>query len=353
MAKKETKKGPDLTKLDIEGVISQINKDIGDNTILCGPGSIGKVEVISSGALTLDIALGVGGLPKGRIVEIYGPESSGKTTLMLTVIREAQKNGGIAAFVDCEHAIDPTYAESIGVDMDKLLISQPASGEDALRIIEMLCLSGKVSIVALDSVAALVPKEVLDGQIGDRHMAPVARLMSQALGKLAPIAHKTNTLVVFSNQIRTKVGLIFGNPETQPGGRALKFYASVRLEIKRTGKITDSSQDDTTGCKTKVTVVKNKVAPPFRIAEFDIKFAKGIDDAGCILDLAALNDTIRKAGSHYTLGDTKFNGREAAIRGLLDNPELMADLREQIMRLKMPYLFEEPEEPEVEDSNIV
>lgn len=338
MAKKE---------LNLEDVINQINKDLGDGTVMCG-GDVQKVEAISSGALTLDIALGVGGLPKGRIVEIYGPESSGKTTLMLTAIREAQKAGGTAAFVDVEHALDPTYATAIGVDMESLLISQPSSGEDALRIVEMLARSGKVSLIALDSVAALTPKEVLEGQIGDRHMAPVARLMSQALSKLAPIAHDSNTIVLFSNQVRSKVGVVFGNPETQPGGRALKFYASVRLEIRRTAKI--GAGDDAAGCKTKVTVVKNKVSPPFRIAEFDIRFAKGIDDVGCVLDLAESMDLVPKRGSHYQLTeDLKVNGRENAVSTLTEMPDLFEELREKIMREKLPLLFED-ETKEAESS---
>lgn len=284
-----------------------------------------ECEVIPTGALTLDLALGVGGVPRGRITEIYGPESSGKTTLALSLAANAQKGGGRVAYVDAEHALDPTYASSIGVDMDKVLISQPDYGEQALNIVEILCSSGAADLVVVDSVAALVPKAELDGEIGDHHVGAQARMMSQAMRKLCSKANNSNTAIVFINQIREKVGVMFGNPEITPGGRALKFYASVRMEIRRTA--TSKDGDEACGNLVKVKVVKNKVAPPFRQAEFEILFGKGINRAGCIIDAAEKFGLIKRSGNFYSVGEIRLgNGIAQAANYLATNEPMMAEL---------------------------
>ncbi len=285
---------------------------------------------ISTGSLGLDIALGIGGIPKGRVVEIYGPESSGKTTLSMHCIAEAQKAGGLAAFIDAEHAFDKVYAESLGIDTDNLLISQPDSGEQALEITEHLIRSGAIDIVVVDSVAALVPKAELEGEMGDSKMGLQARLMSQAMRKLTGAINKTGCTCIFINQLRQKIGIVFGNPETTTGGNALKFYASVRLDIRRIGQIKESA-DNITGNRTRVKVVKNKVAPPFKIVEFDIIYGQGISKAGEILDLGVELDIVKKAGSWFSYnGDKLGQGREAVKKLLEDNPELSDELEKKI-----------------------
>jgi recombination protein RecA len=288
-----------------------------------------EVETISSGSLGLDLALGVNGYPKGRIIEIYGPESSGKTTLTLHAIAEAQKAGGIAAFIDAEHAFDRNYAEKLGVDIENLIISQPDNGEQALEIAENLIRSGAIDIVVIDSVAALTPKSEIEGEMGDSKMGLHARLMSQALRKLTGTISKTHCTVFFINQLREKIGVMFGNPETTTGGNALKFYASIRLDIRRSSQIKDG--DNVIGNRTKVKVVKNKVAPPFKIAEFDIMYGEGISKTGEILDLAVEFEIIKKAGSWFSYGDTKLGqGRDAVKVLIKDNPELADELEQKI-----------------------
>jgi recombination protein RecA len=292
-----------------------------------------NIAAISTGSLALDIALGVGGVPKGRIVEIYGPESSGKTTLAMHMIAEAQKSGGIAAFVDAEHAFDPIYAEKLGIDTENLLISQPDYGEQALEIAENLIRSGAIDIIVIDSVAALVPRAELEGDMGDSKMGLQARLMSQALRKLTGTVNKTNCVCIFINQLRDKIGVMFGNPETTTGGNALKFYASVRLDIRKIAQIKDGV--DVSGNRVKVKVVKNKVAPPFKQAEFDIIYGEGISKAGEILDMAVENKIVNKAGAWFSYnGDKLGQGRETVKSLLKDNPELMADI-EQKLRAKL------------------
>ncbi len=303
----------------------QINKQFGDGAIRrLGDTKTVDVELFSSGSLSLDLALG-GGYPKGRILEIYGPESSGKTTLALHAIAEVQKKGGTAAFIDAEHALDPAYARKLGVDTDNLLVSQPDNGEQALEIAETLVRSNAVDIVVIDSVAALVPQAEIDGDMGDSHMGLQARLMSQALRKLTGIISKSRTTVLFINQIRMKIGVMFGNPETTTGGNALKFYASVRLDIRRTGQI--KSGEDIIGSRTKVKVVKNKIAPPFRIAEFDIMYNEGISKEGDVLDLAALHEIVGKSGAWFDYNDAKIGqGREATKEYLRQNPKVLAEI---------------------------
>lgn len=314
----------------LEMAIKRIEKQFGQGSIMkLGDATALNIETIPTGALTLDVALGVGGVPRGRIIEIYGPESSGKTTLALHIIAEAQKRGGIAAFIDAEHALDPRYAENLGVDIDSLLISQPNNGEEALEIAEALVRSNAIDVIVIDSVAALVPKAELDGEMGDTHVGLQARLMSQAMRKLSGAISKTKTTCIFINQIREKVGVIFGNPETTPGGRALKFYASVRMEIRRTQTIKDG--DESIGTQTVVKVVKNKVAPPFKQATFDIMYGTGISTSGCILDIGVEMGIIDKAGSWYSYGDERLGqGRENAKKFLEDNPDLMEEIDRKI-----------------------
>ncbi len=310
--------------------LDKLEKSYGKGTIMkLGDTAVDSIEAISTGSLTLDIALGIGGLPKGRVIEIYGPESSGKTTLAIHAIAEAQKKGGIAAFIDAEHAFDKYYAKKLGVDIENLLISQPDNGEQALEIADNLIRSGAIDIIVIDSVAALVPKAEIEGEMGDSKMGLQARLMSQALRKLTGTISKTGCCCIFINQLREKIGVMFGNPETTTGGNALKFYASVRLDIRRTSQIKDS--EEVSGNRVKVKVVKNKVAPPFRIAEFDIMFGQGISKAGEIIDLGVDFEIIRKSGSWFSYNDTKLGqGRDAVKQLILDNPELMDELEQKI-----------------------
>jgi recombination protein RecA len=310
--------------------LDKLDKTYGKGTVMkMGDKAIEEVETISSGSLGIDLALGVGGYPKGRIIEIYGPESSGKTTLTLHAIAEAQKAGGIAAFIDAEHAFDRNYAEKLGVDIENLIISQPDNGEQALEIAENLIRSGAIDIVVIDSVAALTPKSEIEGEMGDSKMGLHARLMSQALRKLTGTISKTHCTVFFINQLREKIGVMFGSPETTTGGNALKFYASVRLDIRRSTQIKDG--DNVLGNRTKVKVVKNKVAPPFKVAEFDIMYGEGISKAGEILDLAVEFEIIKKAGSWFSYGETKLGQGRDAVKGLIkDNPELADELELRI-----------------------
>ncbi|HBC31770.1 MAG TPA: recombinase RecA [Clostridiales bacterium] len=298
----------------------------------CGLGENAKlnIEAIPTGALPLDIATGIGGVPKGRIIEIFGPESSGKTTVALHIIAEAQKKGGIAAFIDAEHALDPAYAKNLGVKVEEMIISQPDTGEQALEIAEALVRSGAIDIIVVDSVAALVPKAEIDGEMGDSHMGLQARLMSQALRKLAGAISKSNTVAIFINQLREKIGVMFGNPETTTGGRALKFYASMRLDVRRIETL--KKGDDVYGNRTRVKVVKNKVAPPFKQAEFDIIYGKGISKEGCILDMAVEAGVVNKAGAWYSYENTRIGqGRENSKEYLLSNPELMAEIEKKVL----------------------
>jgi recombination protein RecA len=310
--------------------LDKLDKTYGKGTVMkMGDKAIEEVETISSGSLGIDLALGVGGYPKGRIIEIYGPESSGKTTLTLHAIAEAQKAGGIAAFIDAEHAFDRNYAEKLGVDIENLIISQPDNGEQALEIAENLIRSGAIDIVVIDSVAALTPKSEIEGEMGDSKMGLHARLMSQALRKLTGTISKTNCTVFFINQLREKIGVMFGNPETTTGGNALKFYASVRLDIRRSTQIKDG--DNVLGNRTKVKVVKNKVAPPFKVAEFDIMYGEGVSKTGEILDLAVEFEIIKKAGSWFSYGETKLGQGRDAVKSLIkDNPELADELEVKI-----------------------
>ncbi|MGB4609722.1 MAG: recombinase RecA [Saccharofermentanales bacterium] len=321
--------------------LAKIEKEMGKGAVmLLGDDDYDlEIETVPTGALSLDLALGIGGLPKGRVIEIFGPESSGKTTVALHVIAEAQKAGGIAAFVDAEHALDPTYADKIGVDIDNLIISQPDNGEEALEVAEALARSGAIDVIVVDSVAALVPRSEIEGEMGDASMGVQARLMSQALRKLSGVLHKSNTMIIFINQLREKIGIMFGNPETTTGGRALKFYASVRLDIRKIETLRDGQ--DIIGSRTRVKVVKNKVAPPFREAEFDIIYGEGISQEGCILDLASDIDIVNKSGSWYSYGDTRIGqGRDNARQWLVDNPEIMAEIDAKVRE------YYEPEEDE-------
>ncbi len=323
--------GSEAKKKALEAAITQIEKQFGKGSVMkLGDGVANmNVETVPTGCLSLDMALGVGGIPKGRIVEIYGPESSGKTTVTLHMVAEMQKRGGVACFIDAEHALDPVYAKNIGVDIDNLYISQPDTGEQALEICEMMVRSGVVDIIVVDSVAALVPKAEIDGDMGDSHVGLQARLMSQALRKLTGVINKTNCTVIFINQLREKVGIMFGNPETTTGGRALKFYSSVRLEVRRTESIRD--QGELVGNRTKIKVVKNKVAPPFKETTFDIMFGKGISTEGDILDIAVERKLVVKSGSWYAYNQEKIGqGRENAKQYLKDHPELMDELIEKI-----------------------
>jgi len=338
---KEKKKALDLA-------LSQIEKQFGKGSIMrLGADEVGEgVEAIPTGSMVLDLALGIGGVPRGRVVEVYGPESSGKTTLSLSIVANAQKLGGVAAFIDAEHAMDPGYARALGVDTDNLLISQPDTGEQALDITEMLVRSGAVDIIVVDSVAALVPRAEIEGEMGDSHVGLQARLMSQALRKLAGSISKSKTCVVFINQIRMKIGVMFGNPETTSGGRALKFYSSVRLDIRRIGAI--KAGDVAIGNRTKVKVVKNKVAPPFRVAEFDIIYGKGISFEGDLLDLGIEHNVLTRKGTWLAYGETQLGqGREKARVFLEENPEVRAEL-EQAIRVAMGVVPEEEGAEEAE-----
>ena len=314
----------------LQGAVSQIERDYGKGAVMrLGEGLTVAVDTIPTGALSLDLALGVGGVPRGRIVEVFGPESSGKTTLIYHIIAEAQARGGVCAFIDTEHAIDPIYARRIGVDTDELLVSQPDHGEQALDIAEVLVRSGAVDIIAVDSVAALTPKVELEGQMGDAHVGLQARLMSQALRKLAGNLSRANTVCLFTNQIREKIGVQFGSPETQPGGRALKFYSSQRLDIRRIETLKEGTE--AVGNRVRVKVVKNKVASPFRQAEFDIEYGVGISREGCLLDLGLEHGLVQKSGSFFSLGDERLGqGRNNAKQYLTDNPELAERIEAQI-----------------------
>lgn len=314
----------------LEVAMSQIEKQFGKGSVMkLGEFKAMEIEAIPTGALSLDIALGIGGVPRGRIIEVYGPESSGKTTLALHVIAEAQKTGGEAAFIDAEHALDPVYAKKLGVDIDNLIVSQPDTGEQALEITEALVRSGALDVIVVDSVAALVPKAEIDGDMGDSHMGLQARLMSQALRKLAGAINKSKTVLIFINQLREKIGVMFGNPETTTGGRALKFYASVRMDIRR---IENIKQDgEVKGNRVRVKVIKNKVAPPFREAEFDIVYGQGISKEGNILDMAVNLDIVEKAGSWFSYnGERIGQGRENVKKYLKENPEMLEDIEEKV-----------------------
>ena len=317
-------------KKALEVAMSQIEKQFGKGSVMkLGEFKAMEIEAIPTGALSLDIALGIGGVPRGRIVEVFGPESSGKTTLALHIVAEAQKMGGEAAFIDAEHALDPVYAKKLGVDIDNLVVSQPDTGEQALEITESLVRSGALDVIVVDSVAALVPKAEIDGEMGDSHMGLQARLMSQALRKLAGAINKSKTVLIFINQLREKIGVMFGNPETTTGGRALKFYASVRLDIR---KIENIKQDgEFKGSRVRVKVIKNKVAPPFREAEFDVVYGEGISKAGNILDMAVNLDIVEKAGSWFSYnGERIGQGRENVKKWLQDNPETLEEIEQKV-----------------------
>ena len=333
----------DNRKQALTAALQQIERQFGKGAIMrLGDGSaLSDIGVVSTGSITLDLALGIGGLPRGRVVEIYGPESSGKTTMTLHAIAECQKIGGTAAFVDAEHALDPTYAEKLGVNVDELLVSQPDTGEQALEITDMLVRSGAVDIVVVDSVAALTPKAEIEGEMGDSHMGLQARLMSQALRKLTANIKRSNTLVVFINQIRMKIGVMFGSPETTTGGNALKFYSSVRLDIRRIGAI--KKGDEVIGNQTRVKVVKNKVSPPFKMAEFEILYGLGISREGEIIDLGVQHGMIDKAGSWYSYGDDRIGqGKENVREYLKSNPETAAEIETNIRAKLLPKTVDTP-----------
>ena len=316
----------------LNSALSQIEKDFGKGSVMkLGEAGSMAIDVIPTGSIGLDIAVGIGGLPKGRIVEIYGPESSGKTTVTLHAIAEAQKQGGIAAFIDAEHALDPIYAKALGVDVDNLIVSQPDTGEQALEITEALIRSGAIDIIVVDSVAALVPKAEIEGDMGDSHVGLQARLMSQALRKLTGSIKKSNCVAIFINQLREKVGIMFGNPETTTGGRALKFYSSVRLDVRKIDTIKQG--DKVMGSRTRVKVVKNKVAPPFKQCEFDIMYGEGISKVGDLLDIAADVDIIKKSGAWYSYNDMKLGqGRENVKKFLIDNPDLAEEVEDLVRK---------------------
>lgn len=318
-------------KKALEAAISKLEKDFGKGAVMkLGDASANvAVETVPTGSLSLDIALGLGGVPKGRVIEIYGPESSGKTTVALHMISEVQKRGGIAGFIDAEHALDPAYAKNIGVDIDELYISQPDSGDQALEIAETMVRSGAIDIIVIDSVAALVPRQEIEGDMGDSHVGLQARLMSQALRKLTPVISKSNCVVIFINQLREKVGVMFGNPETTTGGRALKFYASIRMDVRRIETLKQSGE--MVGNRTRIKIVKNKIAPPFKEAEFDIMFGKGISKEGDVLDLSTSIDLVNKSGAWYAYNGTKIGqGRENAKQYLAEHPEIMEDLEVKV-----------------------
>ncbi len=342
MAKKELKTKAPVVKLDtsadkqaaIDSAMKYITKRYGEGAIMrLGQTTTLNVDAIPTGSMTLDMALGIGGVPRGRIVEIYGPESSGKTTVALSVIAEAQKQGGIAAFIDVEHALDPVYAKALGVNLDELLVSQPDSGEQALEIAEALIRSGAIDVIVLDSIAAMTTKAEIDGDMGDQHVGQLARLMSQAMRKLTGAISKSNCVAIFINQIREKIGVMYGNPETTPGGRALKFYASVRIEVRKGEVIKDGGA--IIGASTRCKVVKNKVAPPFKEAEFDLMYGTGISRTGEVLDIATDLDIIKKGGSWFSYGDRKLGqGRDNVKEILKNEPELMKEIEEQIIARK-------------------
>ncbi|QCX32295.1 recombinase RecA [Caloramator sp. E03] len=334
----------------LELAISQIEKQFGKGSIMkLGEDAKLNVECISTGSLDLDIALGIGGVPRGRIVEIYGPESSGKTTVALHIIAEAQKNGGAAAFIDAEHALDPVYAKKLGVDIENLVLSQPDTGEQALEIAEALVRSGAIDVIVIDSVAALVPKAEIEGEMGDAHVGLQARLMSQALRKLAGAINKSKCVAIFINQLREKVGIMFGSPETTPGGRALKFYASIRLDVRKVDSIKQG--EDILGSRTRVKVVKNKVAPPFKQAEFDIMYGEGISKEGNILDVAVNNDIVQKSGAWFSYNDTKLGqGRENAKNFLRENPSVAIEIENKIRdKYKLPLIPVKVEENKIKN----
>jgi len=344
---KAVEKALEQRRKAVDLAVTQIEKQFGKGAIMrLGDGvPLVEVDAISTGSLGLDLALGVGGLPRGRVVEVYGPEASGKTTLALHVVAQAQARGGVAAYIDAEHALDPIYARKLGVKVDELLLSQPDTGEQALEIAEMLVRSSAIDVVVIDSVAALVPKAEIDGEMGDAHVGLQARLMSQALRKLTAILSKSKTMLIFINQIRMKIGVMFGNPETTPGGNALKFYSSVRLDIRRISAI--KVGQDVIGNRTRVKVVKNKIAPPFRQAEFDILFGKGISQAGELVDLGSDNDILDKSGTWYSYGETRIGqGRENAKMFFEDNPDIADEVRGKILATLKPTLDVEDEEEE-------
>lgn len=357
MARSSKKSKQKLENVALEERDKAIDKALKKIETKYGQGSIMRlgdepeqdIRSIPTGSLSLDIALGVGGLPTGRIIEIYGPESSGKTTVALHMAAEAQKAGGTAAFIDAEHALDPAYAKNIGVDTDNLIVSQPDNGEQALEIVESLTRSGAIDVIIVDSVAALVPKAEIDGEMGDQHVGLQARLMSQALRKLTSVVSKTDTSVIFINQLREKVGIVFGNPETTPGGRALKFYSSIRLEVRRKGRLKENGE--TYGNRTRVKVVKNKVAPPFKEAEFDLIFGEGISKEGDILDLAVDKDIINKSGSWYSYGDEQIaQGRSNSIDWLKEHPDTLDEIENKV-RVAYGILEDDDAEDEDEDKD--
>ncbi len=321
----------DNKKKALETALSQIEKKYGEGAIMrLGEGNALNIEAIPTGSIALDAATGIGGFPKGRIIEIYGPESSGKTTLALHAVAQAQKAGGEAAFVDAEHALDPVYAHNLGVDVDSLLVSQPDDGEQALEIVEQLARSGALDVIVVDSVAALVPRAEIDGEMGDSHMGAHARLMSQAMRKLAGVISKSNTIIIFINQLREKVGVVFGNPETTTGGRALKFYASIRMDVRRTETL-KGTNGEFIGSHTKVKIVKNKVAPPFKTAEFDIMFGEGISRESELVDMAVNFDIMKKSGAWFSYGETRVGqGRENTKQYLKDNPDIANEIETKI-----------------------
>ena len=331
----------DAREKALQEAMDQIQKQFGKGSIMkLGEQSSMNIETISTGSISLDLATGVGGVPKGRIVEIYGPESSGKTTLTLHIVADAQKNGGKAAFIDAEHALDPVYAKNLGVKVDELLVSQPDTGEQALEICDMLARSGALDVIVIDSVAALVPKAEIQGEMGDSHVGLQARLMSQALRKIAGAVNRSNTCVIFINQLREKIGVMFGNPETTTGGRALKFYASMRLDVRRIETI--KSGDQMLGNRTRVKIVKNKVAPPFKQAEFDIMYGEGISKAGDILDCAVSEKIVEKAGSWYSYaGDRIGQGRENVKKWLDENPNVLEDIKVKLLGTIKPAAEED------------
>lgn len=354
MAKDKSEK-PQVTKMTdsdekkkaLESVFHVIEKEYGTGSIMkLGDVKVSEVDAISTGSLALDMALGVGGLPRGRIVEIYGPESSGKTTVALHVVAEAQKMGGEAAFIDAEHALDPVYAKNLGVDVDNLIVAQPDNGEQALDIAEALVRSGALDVIVIDSVAALVPRAEIEGEMGDAHVGVLARLMSQALRKLTAVINRSGTVVIFINQLREKVGVMYGNPETTPGGRALKFFSSVRLDVRRSDVIKNGTE--IVGNKTRVKVVKNKVAPPFKVAEFDIMYGEGISKEGNILDFAVDNDIIHKSGAWFSYNGEKIGqGRDNVRKYMQDNKEFTEEINRQVREI----LMQKKNGAETEDEN--